>query len=251
MVGMRIVAFHNVDGILCLGVQHGMEVFAVIVLRGLFVMMFVSFAALGGCSGPTGSTNNNADGGATADQSGGTQCIGVDPKTEEAWSPESPKECEGKPNTCIGAPMPDWKLKDFQPQSCGFGQTYGLRAFRGKVTVLVLLAAWCGFCQAQLEKLERMRLELAANGKDVHFLVVNQDNAANDQQQFVSRSGIPLFQDTTEAQVWAKQGGGKDDMFIYNSKGYLVKYWPFNGDVDINLSGEGYNNLKSAIEKAE
>ncbi len=245
------MAFHEVDVILLLVVTFGMEVLTVFVFRFMFVMKLGLLLALGGCSGNSGSTNNNADGGVTADQTGETQCIGVDPKSENAWSPEVPKECEGKPNSCIGAPMPDWKLNDFQPQSCGFGQTYGLRAFRGKVTVVVLLAAWCGFCQAQIEKLERMRLELAANGKDVHFVVVNQDNAANDQQQFVSRSAIPLFQDTIEAQVWAQQGGSKDDMFLYNSKGYLVKYWPFNGDVDINLSGEGYNNLKSAIETTE
>jgi len=54
--------------------------------------------------------------------------------------------------TCVG-PSPDgavapsdpslaWALEDFQPRSCGFGQTYGLEAFRGKPIIVALLAAW-------------------------------------------------------------------------------------------------------------
>lgn len=46
------------------------------------------------------------------------------------------------PRACIGAEAPIWALTDFQPQSCGSGATYGLDVFRGKVTVVALLAAW-------------------------------------------------------------------------------------------------------------
>jgi hypothetical protein len=46
------------------------------------------------------------------------------------------------PRACIGADAPLWALRDFQPQSCGEGATYGLDVFRGKVTVVALLAAW-------------------------------------------------------------------------------------------------------------
>jgi hypothetical protein len=41
----------------------------------------------------------------------------------------------------IGAPMPTWQLVDFQPKSAKFNQTYGLEAFKGKVTVVTLLLA--------------------------------------------------------------------------------------------------------------
>ena len=41
-----------------------------------------------------------------------------------------------------GDPAPAWSLKDFQPQSCGFNGTYGMDVFKGKVTVVVLLASW-------------------------------------------------------------------------------------------------------------
>lgn len=51
-------------------------------------------------------------------------------------------ECKYKPNRCKGALTPPWKLKDFQPQSCGYNKEYNLRAFRGHVTVVALLSGW-------------------------------------------------------------------------------------------------------------
>ena len=44
--------------------------------------------------------------------------------------------------TCVGAPSPAWVLEDFQPKSSGFKKTYGLSAFKPKVTVVALLAGW-------------------------------------------------------------------------------------------------------------
>lgn len=203
-----------------------------------------------GCSNPQNSEAvGGADAGASPDGSGAA-CVGVNPDSAKAenWKPNTPASCKGKPASCVGTPMLDWKLKDFQPQSCGYEKVYGNRAFRGKVTVVVLLAAWCGFCQAQTEKLERMRLELASKGKDVHFLIVNANDAEKEQQEFVKRTAIPLFQDTTSDKVWEAVGGKKDDMYIYDSKGYLAVFLPFGGEVDINLSAsEGYNNLMKAI----
>lgn len=37
---------------------------------------------------------------------------------------------------------PFWQLRNFQPQSCGFGAVLGLQAFEGRVTVVGLHAAW-------------------------------------------------------------------------------------------------------------
>jgi len=50
--------------------------------------------------------------------------------------------CAISPGTCIDQPAPEWSLFDFQPQSCGYQATYGLKEFVGNVTVVVLLAAW-------------------------------------------------------------------------------------------------------------
>lgn len=230
-----------------------MRWFGVVGLVGVMVVWF-------GCSSnkpntqtsPDGGNNSViADGGNTVGGDGtlGTPCVGAKPNASaESWQPQISASCEAKPNTCVGSPMPSWKLHDFQPQSCGYQQSYGLWSFRGKVTLVVLLAAWCGFCQAQSEKLERMRLELSAQGKDVYFLIVNGQDAEKEQANFVQRTAIPLFQDTATDNVWSKMGGAKDDMFLYDSQGYLSQFFAFSGNVDINLSTDtGYNNLKQAI----
>ena len=66
---------------------------------------------------------------------------GDDESTEEE-EVEEPDPCVLAPSTCIGNPSPAWALTDFQPQSCGFGATYGLDVFHERVTFVVLLAAW-------------------------------------------------------------------------------------------------------------
>ncbi|MFT5432661.1 MAG: hypothetical protein ACI9OJ_003363 [Myxococcota bacterium] len=45
-------------------------------------------------------------------------------------------------NAVDGEMSLDWALTDFQPQSCGYNQTYGMDGFKGRVTVLALLASW-------------------------------------------------------------------------------------------------------------
>ena len=62
--------------------------------------------------------------------------------------------------TEIGSVWPLWRLRDEQTQSCGFGEHYGLDAFLGTPTFVVLLADWCGFCRSQSEKLQQMKTEL-------------------------------------------------------------------------------------------
>ena len=73
-------------------------------------------------------------------------CVGVKPPMT-AWAtaprmreplPDGGAECP----TCIGAAAPAWQLGDFQTKSCGFGGTYGLEVFRGKVVLLALWAGW-------------------------------------------------------------------------------------------------------------
>ncbi len=41
----------------------------------------------------------------------------------------------------VGEETPPWTLADFQPQSCGYESTYGMEAYKGRVTVVALLAA--------------------------------------------------------------------------------------------------------------
>ena len=79
--------------------------------------------------------------------------------------PLSPKE--------PGSPWPEWELTDFQPKSPRFNETYGLSHFRGRVTLVALLATWCPYCQVQLEKMEEMRKEFTANRVEVNIVAVN------------------------------------------------------------------------------
>ena len=60
----------------------------------------------------------------------------------------------------IGSQWPSWELIDFQPKSLKHNQTYGLDQFRGRVTLVALLATWCPYCQRQIEKMEQLQKEL-------------------------------------------------------------------------------------------
>lgn len=44
--------------------------------------------------------------------------------------------------TEIGSDAPVYQLTDVHPLSCGFGATYGLDQFKGKVTIAALWAGW-------------------------------------------------------------------------------------------------------------
>jgi len=58
--------------------------------------------------------------------------------TEEVSAEDISEDCP----KCEGADYPEWSLLDFQPASPGFGNYYGLEAFKGRVIVLALLAGW-------------------------------------------------------------------------------------------------------------
>ena len=140
--------------------------------QSLFYML-AALAALG-CFEPKsdyvfGVSDSPAWGGDAVTSGDGTPiiCVGVKPpasafgatpgpmidteaqsESEESLPAEPPKERKDDPvvecrgGNCEGEFPPDWQLTDFQPQSCGFGATYGLGAYKGQVTVAVLLASW-------------------------------------------------------------------------------------------------------------
>ena len=154
--------------------------------------------------------------------------------------PLSPKE--------PGSPWPEWELTDFQPKSLRFNETYGLNHFRGRVTLVALLATWCPYCQVQLEKMEELKKEFEANRVKVNFVAVNIASGASQQDEFTSRSSFPLFQDTDLEDAFGLHQGDKDDYYIYNERGELSDFFPFGGDRESDLaSPEGYANVKQAI----
>lgn len=61
--------------------------------------------------------------------------------TGTGTGPEIPEGCTTPPN-CVGMQSPAWELHDYQPNSCGFNQDYGINTFNKHVTMVVLLTGW-------------------------------------------------------------------------------------------------------------
>jgi thiol-disulfide isomerase/thioredoxin len=138
-----------------------------------------------------------------------------------------------------------------QPASPRHEETYGLDAFVGSATYVVLLAGWCGYCQSQAAKLEEMRKELTDAGKKFTMVAINSGDAAGEQTNLTSRCSFPVFQDTPERTAWTAHGGGKDDMFFYGADGRLRTFLRAGGKINTNLSmPEGYDNVKKLLLEA-
>lgn len=178
-------------------------------------------------------------------------CVGVNPSLapKPLLPPATqPADCE-RPGICVGQPAANWQAYDFQDRSCGYGQKYGMKDFAGKVTVLVHLAGWCAYCQNQTIKLEQMRMELARQGHDLNFVVVNAKNADSekDRQALVESCSFAVFQDHPDFDIWKKNGGGKDDMYIYDPTGRLLEYIPHNALTTDLSTQANYNGLRDRL----
>jgi thiol-disulfide isomerase/thioredoxin len=182
----------------------------------------------------------------TVDAGGSDECTGPGPILGSAPDPVA-----GAAPACTkeaGCAAPIYYLDDFQPLSCGYGATYGLDAFVGKPTLVVLLAAWCPFCRAQLEKLEELRVELAFGGYAINFVVVNKADAAKDQVEFTNRCSFPLLQDIVEVDAWGLHQGVKDDFFLYDGAGNLIGFYQPTGEPALNLTKEeGMQALRTIL----
>jgi hypothetical protein len=101
--------------------------------------------------------------------------------------------------------------------------------------------------------MQQMHEELAADGYDVHILAINDHTAESEvyQQKLIDECAYPLLQDTEEAGVWGLMNGGKDDFYIYDTKGFLWLHIPFAGVIDTNLSVEAsYEVFKQLVKDA-
>jgi len=153
------------------------------------------------------------------------------------------------PAQVAGSARPTWQLVDFQPVSPRTGQTYGLEAFDGTVTVVALHSSWCGYCRSQAEKMEQLYYELDAAGTRVQMVSINSldESAVANQANLTGVCTFPIFQDTAEAQVWASIGGTKDDFYIYRADGTLALYINHRS-TPYNLSVEAdYNRFRDLL----
>jgi hypothetical protein len=97
-----------------------------------------------------------------------------------------------------------------------------------------------------------MHTELAdeGHGDAVQFVIVNDKNASGSVTNLTNVFQQPVFQDTSEVDAWGLQGGGKDDIFIYE-QGSLFAFLPQGGAISISLgTPTGYDNVKDAILEA-
>ena len=158
--------------------------------------------------------------------------------------------CDVSVPTCPGAVALDWSATDFQPKSARFNQAYGLEAFRGKTVLVGYLSAWCPYCRAQAGLLEKLKGELAAEGAtDIEILVVNSEDAAGDQANFVAVTSFPLLQDTATTLVFRKQRTQKDDVAIYDREGKLLQFFGPGTARDLQRP-EVYDAMKAALKAA-
>ncbi|MBI2393875.1 MAG: hypothetical protein HYV09_30160 [Deltaproteobacteria bacterium] len=97
-----------------------------------------------------------------------------------------------------------------------------------------------------------MQKELKAAGRDIAFLAVNSADSFTNQTELAASAEFPMFQDTDPVGAWKMHGGGKDDLYVYGSDGKLVRYLPYGGEVDTNLSDPvAYEGVKKIVVDAK
>ncbi len=169
------------------------------------------------------------------------------PDTNDADSGSSSSSGGRSGPTAPGAESPSWSAVDFQPKSAKTGQSYGLEEFRGKVVLVAFLSAWCPYCRAQAQLLEKMNAELTAEGKTgVQIVAVNSIDASSDQANFTAVTSFPLFQDSDEALVFRKHRTQKDDVSIYDREGKLVTFYGPGSARDLQDEAN-YAAIKAAL----
>ena len=197
--------------------------------------------------GDPGDTNPGDGDGDTDTDSGEGDCLGpgtTPPVPPDAMQPEAPRE--------PGSTWAYFELEDFQPQSCNYGESSSLEAFKGRVTLVTLVRATCEICQGTIEKLEQMQLELGLEGHEVYMVAINQMGYEAAQHELVDRASFPLLQDTAEADAWELMnvtGMGTDDMYIYDSEGVLHSYFSYaaaNPSIDLHTP-EGWDVVHGAL----
>lgn len=193
----------------------------------------------------------SGDANAGADAAAGpAECVGPLPRFADIVRDPIPDE---QCMNCVGAPIPTWRMADFQPLSCGFEQTYGLDSFTqpapgGRATLVALFNAGCGYCRGQAEQLDRMRIELRLQGHDAYFVALNGHRYAVHQEGLAARCSFPLLQDTEELGGLDAMDGAIYDMFVYRPDGTLHVFLPGFGGPDTYLSeDEGYANVRAAV----
>ncbi|MBR56704.1 MAG: hypothetical protein CMH54_01465 [Myxococcales bacterium] len=150
---------------------------------------------------------------------------------------------------CPGEMWPNWTLEEVTSSPSFYG---GLDDYLGTVTFVVFFSTTCPFCKVQSQGLQAMQDELAAEGHDVDFIIVNQFTSPQELSNLTNVCDFPIYQDTVTVRAYEKHGGEQYDMYIYDSTGHLFVYLDASSSFNMTLSSTiGYNNVKTAILSAD
>lgn len=137
--------------------------------------------------------------------------------------------------------MPKWELPDINKASPTTGQTLNLNQFLGKRVVVLNGAGWCASCVAQTKSMEKLRAQLAGQGRDdVVFVAINNSDAIKDQGTITSGVQVAVVQATSSA-GWASmkrpdgKAGQKNDGFFFDYNGKLMGFFEGAGTVYTNV----------------
>jgi len=160
--------------------------------------------------------------------------------------------CDGdRPVNEPGAPAPSFALEDFQPQSARFGERYGTEEFEGSVLLMPLFAAWCPDCVGCAVLLDGLYQDWLADGLNVRIMSINSIDGRSSQKKLVEACSFPLLQDRSDANVWDKLLGSKDDHYIYTADGTLDRYYDYDAGQRVDpLSAAGKAALREALVSA-
>lgn len=70
------------------------------------------------------------------------------------------------------------------------GNTHRLSDYRGQVVFLNFWASWCGPCVEEMPAMQRLSREMAGLQKNFVMIAVSQDDAVEDIEAFINRTGL-------------------------------------------------------------
>lgn len=139
-------------------------------------------------------------------------------------------------------PMPNWSLKDINAASATHDKVLNLNSdFKLKRVVVLNGAGWCASCVSQTKSMEKLRAQLAAQGRDdVAFVTINSADAVQDQAKITEGVKVAVVQGTGSSGWQTMQRpdgkpGEKNDGFIFDYSGKLLGFFQGAGTVHMGV----------------
>lgn len=135
-------------------------------------------------------------------------------------------------------PMPKFSLTDINPGSPTYKQPVSLQMFAGKRIIVLAGAGWCPSCVAQNKGMEKIRAQLAANGRDDFAMLTINDvsaNTASNQKAITTSVKVHVVQATAAVNGWKIMGAQKNDGFFFDYDGKKRGFFQGAGTIYTNI----------------